>query len=121
MRKILIVEDQPEIRELIRITLEFDDYTIYEAGTGADGLALAERHRPDLLLLDVMMPGGMDGIEVCRRVRANTNLRRSKIIMLSAKSQAGDKSAGLGAGADTYLTKPFSPVELMNVIKRVLG
>ncbi len=121
MRKILIVEDQPEIRELIRLTLEFDDYEIFEAGTGAAALAIAEKQRPDLVLLDVMMPGGMDGVEVCRRIKADANLRRIKVVMLSAKSQANDKTAGLNAGADTYLTKPFSPVELMTTINRVIG
>ncbi len=120
MRSILIVEDQLEIRELIRITLEFDDYKIDEASTGPEGLAKAIDLKPDLMLLDVMMPGGMDGVEVCKKVKANPALRKTKIIMLSAKSQAADRATGKSAGADEYLTKPFSPLELMTVIQRVL-
>lgn len=120
MRSVLIVEDQLEIRELIRITLEFDNYKIEEAATGPEGLAQAFDMKPDLMLLDVMMPGGMDGVEVCKRVRANPALRKTKIIMLSAKSQATDRAAGKTAGADEYLTKPFSPLELAEVIQRVL-
>ncbi len=120
MRSVLIVEDQPEIRELIRITLEFDSYKIDEAGTGPEGLEKAGAMKPDLMLLDVMMPGGLDGVEVCKRVRANPALRKTKIIMLSAKSQSSDRAAGKAAGADEYLTKPFSPLELMEVIHRVL-
>ncbi len=120
MRSVLIVEDQPEIRELIRITLEFDNYKIDEAGTGPEGLEKAWSMKPDLMLLDVMMPGGLDGVEVCKRVRANPALRKTKIIMLSAKSQSSDRAAGKAAGADEYLTKPFSPLELMEVIHRVL-
>jgi DNA-binding response OmpR family regulator len=120
MRSVLIVEDQPEIRELIRITLEFDNYQIDEAGTGPEGLEKAAAMKPDLMLLDVMMPGGIDGVEVCKRIRANPALRKTKIIMLSAKSQSTDRAAGKSAGADEYLTKPFSPLELMEVIHRVL-
>lgn len=120
MRSVLIVEDQPEIRELIRITLEFDDYKIEEAGTGPEGLTKAQSFKPDLVLLDVMMPGGMDGVAVCKCIRAEPGLKKTKVIMLSGKSQASDLAAGKAAGADAYLTKPFSPLELMEVIHRVL-
>ncbi len=120
MHTVVIVEDHDEIRELIRTTLEFDDYRIFEANTGLSGLRVAEQHRPSLILTDVMMPDGMDGIELCRRVRAHPDLRDTKIVILSAKTQEADRAAGLSAGANAYLTKPFSPLELLDVIQRVL-
>lgn len=121
MKKVLIVEDQDDIRELIRVTLEFENYELHEAANGATALSQAERARPDLVLLDVMMPGGMDGIEVCRRMRADGALRRTKIVMLTAKGQQADRAAGMTAGADDYLTKPFSPLELIKVVNKLIG
>ncbi|MCZ8235541.1 MAG: response regulator [Inhella sp.] len=120
MKTVLIVEDQAEIRELIRVTLEFDRFDLHEAASGAEGLAAAERLKPDLVMLDVVMPGGLDGVEVCKRIRAHPDLGHTRVVMLSAKSQAADLSAGKDAGADAYLTKPFSPLELMDVVQRVL-
>ena len=115
------MEDQADIRELIRVTLEFENFEIHEAANGADGLAAAEKHKPDLILLDVMMPGGMDGLEVCRRARANSALRRTKIVMLTAKGQQADRAAGVAAGADEYLLKPFSPLDLLKLVGRMVG
>jgi len=121
VKKILIVEDQADIRELIRVTLEFENFEIQEAANGTDGLAAAEKLKPDLILLDVMMPGGMDGLEVCRRARANPALRRTKIVMLTAKGQQADRAAGVAAGADEYLLKPFSPLDLLKLVGRMVG
>ncbi len=121
MKKILIVEDQDEIRELIRVTLEFDDYEIDEAPNGDIGLAKAGRFLPDLILLDVMMPGGLNGLQVCARVKADPVMREAKVILLTARGQESDRQAGLAAGADEYLIKPFSPLELMKVIDKVLA
>lgn len=121
MKKVLIVEDQADIRELIRVTLEFESYEIHEAANGPDGLAAAQRLKPELMLLDVMMPGGMDGIEVCKKVKGSAELRRTKIIMLTAKGQQSDRAAGIAAGADEYLIKPFSPLDLMKVVARMIG
>ncbi|WP_271010372.1 response regulator transcription factor [Paucibacter sp. B51] len=120
MKKILIVEDQEEIRELIRVTLEFDDYEIDEAADGHEGLSKLSSFKPDLILLDVMMPGGMSGLEVCRRVKADPVLKRIRVILLTARGQEADKQEGLRVGADEYLIKPFSPMELMKVIDKVL-
>lgn len=119
-KKILIVEDQEEIRELIRVTLEFDDYEIHEAANGTEGLAQAERLSPDLILLDVMMPGGLNGLDVCQRVKAHAALKRTKVVLLTARGQESDRQAGVRAGADAYLIKPFSPLELMKVISKVI-
>ncbi|MBT9492028.1 MAG: response regulator [Paucibacter sp.] len=121
MKKILIVEDQEEIRELIRVTLEFDDYEIDEASNGDIGLAKAGSFGPDLILLDVMMPGGLNGLQVCAKVKADPVTRQAKVILLTARGQESDRQAGLHAGADAYLIKPFSPLELMKVIDKVLS
>lgn len=120
MKKILIVEDQADIRDLVRMTLEMGDFQVHEAPDGAAALRLAEQLSPDLMLLDVMMPGGIDGLEVCRRIRANPRLKRTRILMLSARDQASDRRAGKDAGADDYLTKPFSPRELLQAVTRAL-
>jgi CheY-like chemotaxis protein len=119
MKRVLIVEDQPEIRELIRMTLEMDDFEIHEAPNGPQGLALAQSVQPAIVLLDVMMPGGMDGFTVCERMRQDPQLRRTKIVMLTARAQAEDHARGKAAGADAYLVKPFSPRELLTVVARM--
>lgn len=114
MKKILIVDDHADIRRLIRLTLEFERYDIVEAADGPSALALAASTRPDVVLLDVMMPGDVDGLEVCRRIKADVALGGAKVIMLSARGQARDREAGLQAGADAYLVKPFSPLQLID-------
>lgn len=118
MQRILIVEDQAEIRELIRLTLEGGDWEVHEAVDGASGLELALRVRPDVVLLDVMMPGGLDGVAVCERLRADSATRRARVVMLTAMGRNEDRERGLRAGADAYLTKPFSPRNLLQVIER---
>ncbi|HET8870153.1 MAG TPA: response regulator [Aquabacterium sp.] len=120
MKRILIVEDQADIRELIVMTLELDAYEIHQAPEGTQGLAMARALRPDLVLLDVMMPGSLDGIEVCRQLKADTNTAAIKVIILSAKGQDQDRLQGKMAGADDYLTKPFSPGQLLEVVHRQL-
>jgi len=114
MKKILIVDDHADIRRLIRLTLEFERYDIVEAADGPSALELAASTRPDVVLLDVMMPGDVDGLEVCRRIKADVALGGAKVIMLSARGQARDREAGLQAGADAYLVKPFSPLQLID-------
>ncbi|MBL8335046.1 MAG: response regulator [Rubrivivax sp.] len=116
MKRILIVEDQAEIRELIRMTLEIEDWDIQEASDGVTGLDLARKTKPDVVLLDVMMPGGMDGFTVCERLRADPGFKRTSIVMLTAMGRTEDKERGLKAGADAYLAKPFSPRNLLSVI-----
>lgn len=116
MKKILIVDDHADIRRLIRMTLEFEDYDVREAADGEAALAMAQACQPDLVLLDVMMPGAINGLDVCRRLRADAASGGPRIIMLSARGQASDREAGLQAGADTYLVKPFSPLQLINCI-----
>lgn len=116
MKKILIVDDHAQIRRLIRMTLEFEDYEIGEASDGESALQLAAAQQPDLMLLDVMMPGPIDGLELCKRLRLAFPASGLRIIMLSARGHAHDREAGLQAGADTYLVKPFSPLQLIDCI-----
>ena len=119
MHRVLIVEDQTDIRKLIRMTLEFEDFEIHEASDGASGLGMARAIKPDLVILDVMPPG-LDGIEVCRRLRANPDTRNVPIIMLTARGEEADRIRGLDTGADDYITKPFSMTELLARVRAVL-
>ncbi|WP_395702703.1 response regulator transcription factor [Aquabacterium sp.] len=114
----LIVEDHADIRKLIRMTLEFEDHLIQEVGNAPDAVAAAPALRPDVVLLDVMMPGEYDGLEACRRLRADPRLAHTRIILLSARGHSRDIEAGLAAGADAYLLKPFSPLALLETIQR---
>ncbi|XKE59726.1 response regulator transcription factor [Sutcliffiella horikoshii] len=113
---ILIVEDEPEIAELVQDYLEADGYRSILASDGLEGLDRFFQHQPMVAVLDVMLPK-MDGIELCRRIRAESNI---PIIIMSAKKSETDKIIGLGIGADDYVTKPFSPGELVARIKAQL-
>jgi CheY-like chemotaxis protein len=119
MKRVLIVEDQADIRKLIRMTLEFEAYEIHEATDGTAGLTLAQALRPDLMLLDVMMPGALDGLQVCQRIKSDPGLARIRIVLLTARGQARDRQAGAQAGDDDYLVKPFSPLQLIDTIERL--
>ena len=120
MKRVLIVEDQPDIRKLIRMTLEFENFEIHEASDGAFGLSLARATLPDIVLLDVMMPGELDGLQVCARVRALPALQGTRVVLLTARGQTQDRDAGQEAGADEYLIKPFSPLQLIETIERLM-
>jgi two-component system, OmpR family, phosphate regulon response regulator PhoB len=120
MTRLLIVEDQPEIRMLIQMALEFENFEIHEAADGDAALALLPALRPDLVLLDVLMPGSRNGLDVCRAIKADAAMSGTRVVMLSARSQPSDRQAGLAAGADAYLVKPFSPNELLRLIGKLL-
>lgn len=120
MKRVLIVEDQADIRKLIRMTLEFEDYEIHEAADGSFGLSMARDKRPDIVLLDVMMPGELDGLQVCQHLKSDPALRHVKVVLLTARGQSRDREAGQRAGADQYLVKPFSPLQLIETIERPL-
>jgi len=107
--KILVVDDEQEIAELIRDYLKATGYDVIIANNGEKGLETFEREKPDMAILDIMMPV-MDGLELCRRIRSASNI---PILMLTAKKEDADKILGLGLGADDYVTKPFSPRELI--------
>ena len=119
MKRVLIVEDQADIRKLIRMTLEFEAYEIHEAADGAQGLRLARALKPDVLLLDVMMPGELDGLQVCSALKGDDTTRAIKVVLLTARGQARDREAGQKSGADEYLVKPFSPLQLIDTIERL--
>lgn len=118
-KRILIVEDHADIRRLIRLTLEFEDHEIHEAANADDGLVQVRKIVPDLLLLDVMMPGNMDGLDLCRLVKNDPSLKQPHVILLTARGQSQDIEAGLAAGADAYLLKPFSPLKLIETINQL--
>jgi DNA-binding response OmpR family regulator len=120
MTRLLIVEDQPEIRMLIQMALEFENFEIHEAADGDAALALLPTLQPQLVLLDVLMPGSRNGLDVCRAIKADAALASTRVVMLSARSQPSDRQAGLAAGADAYLVKPFSPNELLRLIGKLL-
>jgi CheY-like chemotaxis protein len=103
------------------MTLELTDSEIHEAVDGASALVLIERLRPELVLLDVMMPGACDGYQVCERIKRDAELASTQVVLLTARGQAGDIATGRAAGADGYLVKPFSPLELIEQIDTMLG
>lgn len=117
---VLVVEDQPDIRKLIRMTLDYGDYEVHEADNGDLGLHMVHGIRPDLVLLDVMMPGSLDGYQVCERVKRDPRTAALPVVMLTARGQQADFDAGRVAGADAYLTKPFSPLELIDTVEAQL-
>ena len=117
---ILIADDDEDIRHLIAFRLERSGYTVVSAQDGAEALALAREHVPDLAVLDVRMPK-LDGLEVTRALRADEATRRMPIILLTAKVQDGDVQRGFDAGADDYVRKPFSPQELRSRVQAILG
>lgn len=118
-RIILVVEDQPEIRKLICMTMDYDDFEVHEADNGDTGLKMVRALRPGIVLLDVMMPGQLDGIQVCERIRADPEIAHIPVVMLTARSQQTDLEAGRRAGCNAYLTKPFSPLQLIETVERL--
>ena len=119
MPTILVVDDEPPILELVRYTLEDEQIRVLEAADGLQALEAALAARPDLILLDVQMPC-LDGLEVCRRLRADPSLAGTRIVMLTAAGQDADRARGIAAGADEYLTKPFSPLALFTLVRSLL-
>jgi len=121
MKKILIVDDQLEVRELVEVTLNIGDYRIFKAADGKSALEIARDAKPDLVILDVMMPGNIDGYEVCRRLKSDPTTASSRIVMLTARGRDADRDQGKEVGADDYFVKPFSPLELLNKVEEILG
>ena len=116
---VLVVDDEPDIRELVRFHLAQEGYAVCEADTGERALALASTARPALIMLDLMLPG-TDGLEVCQRLRKDETLAGVPIIMLTARATEVDRVLGLELGADDYITKPFSPRELVARVRAIL-
>ena len=112
MYNVLIVDDHADVRAVVRATLEEGPYEIFEAANGADGIDQAAIIRPDLVVLDITMPGGIDGFEVCAALKQNPKTRCARVLMLTARGQQVDLHRGRLAGCDAYLIKPFSPDHL---------
>jgi two-component system alkaline phosphatase synthesis response regulator PhoP len=117
-KRILVCDDEKHIVRLVQINLEREGYQVITAYDGKEGLTKAEAEKPDLIVLDVMMPY-MDGFEVLRNLKKNPDTRDIPVIMLTAKAQDADVFRGWKEGVDTYLTKPFNPMELISFVKRI--
>ena len=119
-KKILLVEDEPEFREALRMRLEANGYDIIEAEDGAIGLDTARHQNPDLIILDVMLPK-MDGFKVARLLKFDVKYKNIPLMMLTVMSQASDRKMGQAVGADAYLTKPCQPQELLDTISTLVS
>ena len=116
IQKILAVDDNPSIRRLIRLTLE-GPYEIIEAEDGMTAMAMVREHKPDLVILDIMMPGALDGLQVLEAIKSDPELRQVLVVMVTARGQANDYDIGMQKGADAYIVKPFSPLQLMDWVR----
>jgi two-component system alkaline phosphatase synthesis response regulator PhoP len=119
MTKILIAEDERDIRELVNFSLQFGGFTVVQAANGAEAVELAQKELPDLILMDVRMPK-MTGYEACRQLKSIPELRDIPVVFLSAKGQETEIQTGLEAGAEEYILKPFAPDELVKQVQAVV-
>lgn len=120
MATVVIAEDDRDIRELVELILQEDGYATVPASDGLGALTACRAARPDVVLLDVSMPGELTGLEVCRRIRADEDLGGVQVMLLTARAREEDVNAGYAAGADDYLVKPFTPRELTRRIEELL-
>jgi two-component system phosphate regulon response regulator PhoB len=118
--KVLVIDDEPTILELLRINFEMGGFEVVSAADGNAGLTKARDHQPDLVVSDIMMPG-LDGLEVLKRLRTDPSTADLPVILLSAKAQKADVQRGFELGADDYVTKPFDPLELLDRVNAVLA
>jgi DNA-binding response OmpR family regulator len=121
MAKLLIADDLVPIRQMVRITLSTQGWTILEAENGQKALEMARAEHPDLMLLDVDMGAGPNGFDVCRELKAADDTKGIPIVMLTAHDSESDRAVGFAAGAAQYLTKPFGPLELIDTIRTILA
>jgi len=121
LKKILVVDDLKEVRDLVEKTLRTNDRIVLKAEDGATAVEMAKAEKPDLIMMDIMMPGSVDGLEATRIIKSDPGTKNCIVIILTAKGQEADKEAGFAAGADGYFIKPFSPLELMRKVDEVLG
>ncbi len=120
MRKVLIADDEHNIRHILDFSLNSEGFDVVSADNGEDAFTLAVSENPDLIILDVMMPG-QGGIETCRQIKADERTSGIPVILLTAKSSREDRDEGSAAGADEYVTKPFSPAKVINAVHSILG
>jgi CheY-like chemotaxis protein len=119
MTTVLIADDEPSLRLLVNATISSDEYDVIEAVDGEEAWGLIRQHKPHVALLDVQMPG-RTGLELTRAIRSDPELAPMCVILLTSKAQQADIQAGMDAGADRYLTKPFSPLELLRVVEQAV-
>ena len=120
MKKILIADDLSEIRRLLALTLKSEDYQIFQAENGEKAVEIAMSEHPDLIIMDILMPGKLDGLEATRVLKNNPETKDCKIIMLTVKGHETDRENALKAGANDYFSKPFSPLDLIAKVEEVL-
>lgn len=120
-KRILIVDDQAETRRLVRWGLSDRGFTLHEAANAAGALQIARALHPDLVILDVVLPGNTDGLALCRQFRADAELEALPVLILSANSDPKDRQAAIESGANAYLSKPFSPAELERQVQALLS
>lgn len=120
LKKILIVDDRVEMRQLVEACLRSESHFFVYAASGLEGWQKIQDEHPDLIVLDIMMPGVIDGLAVLRRLRSSTDFKHCKVVLLSGKGQQEDLTMGLTAGADAYVVKPFSPRELLALVNTLL-
>ena len=121
MKKMLIVEDMPELKELFKITVGEDNFDILETDTGEEAIKIAIKEKPSIILMDIGLAGNMDGFQTIKEVKGNPLTKNTKIIIISAREKNLDVMVGKGVGADAYITKPFSPLELIEVIENIMN
>jgi len=117
MTRVLIVEDEAAIRSLVRMTLADTGFELTEAVDAASGWEAALQTQPEIILLDIMMPGGMDGLQLCQRLKADARTQSAKVVLVTARGHRNDIGIGREAGADEYLLKPFSPQRLVELVQ----
>lgn len=119
-KKILVVDDEPNIVRSLTFVLDKGGYDVSIAGDGVEAMSMIRESKPNILILDVMMPN-KSGYDVCSEIKSDPELRDIHVVMLAAKGQVGDREAALSQGADEYISKPFSPIEILARVKELLG
>jgi CheY-like chemotaxis protein len=120
VKTVLIADDEDAMRLLVNATIESDSYQVVEAEDGDEAWALIKKHKPSVVLLDVQMPG-LSGLEILASIKRDPSLSGVRVILMTARALDADRKAGMAAGADFYLTKPFSPLELLARVQEALG
>jgi len=120
MKKILIVDDQQEVRELVALTLRDENYQILQARSGEEAVKTAKTETPELIIMDIVMPGSMDGLEATRKIKSDSMTNDCKVIMLTAQDKDSEIEEGYKAGAAGYIAKPFSPLDLIKKVEENL-
>lgn len=120
MKRILIVDDQKNIRDLVKATLKIFDAEFITADNGEDAISLAGEFKPDIIIMDIVMPGKVDGLQALRKIHSTNETQDCKVVLLTSQNADRDKNFGYNSGASGYLVKPFRPIELINLTESLL-